>query len=155
MKARRAARRFPLTLLLLLAFPAAAGAQQMAPGGPAPGQGDAAKASNSYRQSVSDYNHLVGSADSKVVKKQATPKRQGNAVPATVADIKPGNPLRDSKGVAIGTIDSVDAQGVVVNTGTTKIRVPLTAFGKDEQGLLLGITAARFDELVAKAQASR
>lgn len=126
----------------------------MAPAGPAPGAADAAKASNSYRESNSDYNRLVGSADLKAGTKEKTGKRQGNAVPATVADIKPGSPLRDSKGLAIATIDSIDGQGVVVNTGTTKIRVPLTAFGKDEQGLLLGITAARFNELVMKAQAS-
>ena len=71
-----------------------------------------------------------------------------------MADIKAGSALRDKDGVKIGTVDTVDADGAVVNTGQTKIKVPLTAFGKDDQGLLLGITAARFNELVAKAHSS-
>ena len=41
-----------------------------------------------------------------------------------------------------------------VASAQTKIKVPLSAFGKDDQGLVLGITAARFNELVAKAHSS-
>jgi len=36
----------------------------------------------------------------------------------------------------------------------TKIKVPTTAFGKDSQGLMLGITAEKFNELIAKAHAA-
>ncbi len=65
-----------------------------------------------------------------------------------------GASLRDVKGTRIGTIDSVDADGAIVNTGQIKIKVPLVAFGKDDRGILLGITAARFNELATKAKAS-
>ena len=67
-------------------------------------------------------------------------------------DLKPGSALRDKDGAPIGAISSVDAEGVIVDTGTTKIRVPAEAFGKDDAGLLLGISKAQFAELVAGAK---
>ena len=63
-----------------------------------------------------------------------------------------GSPLRDKDGIPIGAVSAVDAEGVIVDTGTTKIRVPATAFGKDDSGLLLGISKAQFAELVAGAK---
>lgn len=141
----------PTAFIISFALAASGHAQQMAPGGPSPGTVDAAKASNSYRESNSDYNRIVGSGVP-VATKERTAKVHVKATPASVADIKVGSALRDSQGTAIGTIDSINDQGVVVNTGTTKIRVPVVAFGKDDKGLLLGITAARFNELIVKAQ---
>jgi hypothetical protein len=41
----------------------------------------------------------------------------------------------------------------VIDTGQTKIGVPLIAFGKDDKGLLLSITAEKFNQLVAQAHA--
>lgn len=123
--------------------------------GPVPGSGDSTKISDSNRTTNSDYNHLIGAGDPKPADSRDTkPHKAGKAVPATAADIKAGSALRDSQGVTIGSVDSVDAQGVIVNTGQSKIRVPLTAFGKDDAGLMLGITAARFNELVAQAHKS-
>jgi hypothetical protein len=122
-----------------------------------PGAGNSAKISDTNRTSNSDYNHLIGSGDPKASQSDepARPKaKQQRAVPATAADIKSGSQLRDSQGVKIGSVESVDADGVVVNTGQTKIKVPLVAFGKDDQGLLLGITASRFNELIAQAHQS-
>ena len=40
------------------------------------------------------------------------------------------------------------------DTGKSKVKVPAIAFGKDDAGLLLGITAARFNELVAGSTAT-
>jgi hypothetical protein len=42
---------------------------------------------------------------------------------------------------------------VVVDNGRAKVKVPLTAFWKDNSGLLFGITAAKFNQIVAKAYA--
>lgn len=128
-----------------------ASAQQ---GGPAPGSGNSATITNSNREQNSSYNHVISNMDPV---KQAEPQKsglKGKAVPAAAADIKAGSQLRDSKGVPIGTVQSIDGDGVIVDTGQTKIKVPLVAFGKDEAGLLLGITAARFSELVAGAKSS-
>jgi hypothetical protein len=129
---------------------------QVGPSGaaPVPGSGDSTKISNGNRESQSNYNHLLNAGDPKPADSADKPKSPGKAVPAAAADIKAGSSLRDSQGVKLGTIDSVDDEGAVVNTGQTKIKVPLAAFGKDDQGLLLGITAARFNELVAKAKGS-
>ena len=125
-----------------LALSSAAAAQQQ--GGVAPGGADASKVVSSNREENASYNKLVGTIG-------GTPSK---AVRATAADIKAGRGLRDIKGTAIGTIVSVDGDAAIVATEKKKIKVPLIAFGKDDDGLLLGITAARFAELVAKATAT-
>ena len=130
----------------------AANAQQ---GGPLPQGGDSTKIMNSNRENNAGYNHVLATGvKSQNAEDRPAPQKKSAAVPATTADLKAGAALRDKDGVAIGTIDSVEADGAVVNTGQTKIKVPLVAFGKDNQGLLLGITAAHFNELVAKAHSS-
>lgn len=124
------------------------------PPSPAPGSGDSTRISNDNQRITSEMNERMGSANLK--------PRNGNdiskakkpvAVPATAADITPGATLRDVKGVKIGTVASSDGQQVIVDTGATKIGVPLIAFGKDAQGLLLSITAEKFNQLVAAAHA--
>lgn len=116
---------------------------------------DSAQMTRSNQQSDAGYNHVVGSGvPSAVVKDGPAKKKSSRATPASAADIQPGKMLRDKSGVQIGTVELVNADGVLVNTGQTKIMVPLVAFGKDDQGLLLGITAAKFTELVSSAHAS-
>jgi hypothetical protein len=73
--------------------------------------------------------------------------------PATAADVKPGAPLRDVSGAPLGTIDSLSGQSVVINTGQSKVGVPLTMVEKDDKGLLLNITAKQFNDAAAKAHA--
>jgi hypothetical protein len=111
-----------------------ANAQAGAPSG-VPGSGDSGKISNSNRENNAAYNHVLATG----VKSQD-------------AEDRPASRKLVAAGPA--AVDTVDADGAVVNTGQTKIKVPLTAFGKDDQGLMLGITAARFNELVAKAHSS-
>lgn len=81
------------------------------------------------------------------------PKAAASAAAATAADVKAGAALRDSDGAAVGTIVSGSDQAVVVDTGQTKIGVPLSLFKKDDKGLLLGITAKQFNDAVVKAHA--
>lgn len=120
-----------------------------------PGSGNSAQITNSNREQNAGYNHVVGNMDP--VKQGEEPKPsglKGKAVAATAADLKVGSQLRDSLGVPIGTVAGVEADGVVVDTGQAKVKVPAIAFGKDDSGLLLGITAARFGELLAGAKAT-
>lgn len=146
-------------LLITFGF-AVAGASvasaQMGPGSasPLPGTGDSTKISSGNRANNAEYNHLISSGDPSNAKTEERSSKRSAAVPATAGDLKAGLALRDVKGVAIGTIASVESDGAVVDTGQTKIKVPLVAFGKDDKGLLLGITATRFNELVANAKAS-
>lgn len=134
---------------------ASAAAAQALPAGPLPGTGDATKISSGNAANNAEYNHLIGSGEAKPsTPDDRRPARKSAPVAATAADIHVGNGLRDISGAKLGTVAGVDAEGVVVDTGTTKIKVPVTAFGKDDQGLLLGITAAKFNELVAKAHSA-
>ena len=121
------------------------------PAQPPPGSGDSAQASANYREEMNAVNQRLGAANLTARQERRNAKPQ--AVPATAADIKAGASLRDIKGVPIGSVASTDGQQVVVDTGTTKIGVPLIAFGKDDQGLLLSITADKFNQLVAAAHA--
>lgn len=124
--------------------------------------GDSAQMTRADQENGSAYNHMVGTGvKTAVVKERPNAKTEAPAQaqppaakPATLADIHPGSALRDRDGANVGTIDSVGADGVVVNTGETKIKVPLMAFGTDNKGPLLGITAAKFHELIAKAHGS-
>ena len=142
--------------LITLAFAAGATAAsaQMSnsgPSGPAPGTGDSAKISQGNQQNNAAYNQLIGAGDTKSSKGDVKAKAHHAPVAATAADIKTGASLRDIKGLPIGSVASTDGQQV--DTGTTKIGVPLIAFGKDDQGLLLSITADKFNQLVAEAHA--
>jgi len=109
------------------------------------------------RQTDSDYNTLAARGVAVNNMDKNGPKRR-HPVPATAADIKSGAQVRDVKGVPIGTIASLgpnevtaDSDQTVIDTGHGKIGVPLSAFGKDDKGLLLSITAQTFNQLVAQA----
>jgi len=115
-----------------------------------PGSGNSTAITNSNREQNAGYNRVVGNLDPQAKDRPAGLK--GKAVAAKAEDLKAGSALRDKDGVPIGAISSVDAQGVIVDTGTTKIRVPTEAFGKDGAGLLLGISKAQFAELIAGAK---
>jgi len=81
-------------------------------------------------------------------------KSNGRATKPTAADFAVGARIRDVNGQPAGTIDAVAADAVVVDNGRAKVRLPLTSFWKDNSGLLIGITAAKFNEIVAKAYAA-
>jgi hypothetical protein len=81
-------------------------------------------------------------------------KSNGRPTKPTAADFAVGARIRDVNGQPAGTIDAVAADGVVVDVGQSKVRLPLTSFWKDNSGLLIGITAAKFKEIVAKAYAA-
>jgi len=82
---------------------------------------------------------------------QPTPTRKGAARPAKPADLTNGATVADAKGEEIGYIKAVDSDGVVVATQTGQVKVPTDAFGKNSKGLLIGISKADFDKLVAQS----
>jgi hypothetical protein len=127
---------------LALGAASAAGAQT-AVTAQSPGTVDPVKAASAQQAERAAYNSTIGHLSPRGVK--------GAPVPAVAADVVPGRALRDIKGEPIARVDAVDAQGVIVAAGTTRVRLPLNAFGKDEMGLLLGITADKFRALVVKA----
>lgn len=154
-----------------VALSVASGASAQTPpvGGPPPGAGNMGgprvqDIAAGNREVDADYNTLAGRGVQVTNKDRANSPRpsgkKGSVGPATAADIKPGEPVRDVKGVPLGTIAvlapnevAADPSQPVIDTGQAKIGVPLIAFGKDDKGLLLSITAEKFSQLVAQAQA--
>ncbi len=125
-----------------------------APSAAAPGSGNSGAMTDRSREENASYNRVIGTVGSNPVgKENAKRSAKAKPVPATAADITAGSALRDINGAPIGTIESADAEGAVIAYGTGKVKVPLTAFGKDDQGLLLGTTAEKFMALVSKAGA--
>ena len=105
------------------------------------------------RQIDNDYNTLAGRGVKVTDQDRANSGRKHSpATAATAADIKAGAVLRDIKGVQIGTIVSTDSYQAIVDTGLGKIGVPLIGFGKNDQALLLSMTAAKFNQMVTQAQ---
>jgi hypothetical protein len=81
-------------------------------------------------------------------------RRGGRAVPAKASDIVARAAVSDSSGQPLGTIESVDGDGAVVVTAAGKVKIPLNAFGKNRNGLLVGLSKNDFEALVAKANAA-
>jgi hypothetical protein len=143
---------------LVLVPAVAANAQTTAPTGNVGSGVRSQDVAAANRQVDNDYNTLAGRGiEVNNMDRKGAAKRR-SAVPATAADIKAGAQVRDIKGVVIGTIATLgpnevtaDAEQTVIDTGHGKIGVPLSAFGKDDRGLLLSITAQTFNQLVAQA----
>ncbi len=93
----------------------------------------------------------TGDAARKIDARSGMASRKDAARPALAADLTVGATIADIKGVEVGYIKSVDSAGVVVATAAGPVRVPAEAFGKNKKGLLIGLTKADFDKLVASA----
>ena len=118
----------------------------LAQGGGAPmGSTDAAKSSGDRREKEADFNKLAGQFSKK--------KRKGSAVAASAADMVAGAIFRDEKGEVLGTIVGAEANQVVVAVGTQRVKIPLEAFGKDANGLLIGTTRAEFQAALPAPEA--
>ncbi len=74
----------------------------------------------------------------------------GEVKPATAADIKAGAHVYDQKGGTVGTVESVDADGVVVSTGSAKAKVPASSLGLSDKGLVMAMTKAEFEAAANK-----
>ncbi|NYT41298.1 hypothetical protein HZY97_11055 [Sphingomonas sp. R-74633] len=81
----------------------------------------------------------------------AAKAKTARAVPAKPGDVTAGSEVRDSKGVVLGKVESVDMSAAVVVAEAGKVEVPLEAFGKNNKGLLLALTKKDFDAMVAGA----
>jgi hypothetical protein len=145
-----------------LAAASAAGAQGVAPSAAPTGGVRSQDVAAANRQIDNDYNTLVGRGVKVTDQDRANARsKHASVVPATAADMKAGAQVRDVKGVLLGTIATLtsnevvaDPNQAVIDTGQTKIGVPLDAFGKGDKGLMLSITAEKFNQLVAQAHAS-
>ena len=77
------------------------------------------------------------------------------AAPAAPAAAAPtvGAKVFDPQGAEVGSIEKVDAANAVVYTGTKRATLPLSAFAKNEKGLLISMSQAQLNAAVASAEA--
>src|SRR5947209_4217987 len=79
--------------------------------------------------------------------------KYGPAHAAKPSDVVAQAAVFDMSGETVGKIEAVDADGAVVVTAAGKAKVPLSAFGKNRQGLLIGVSKKEFEAQVARANA--
>jgi Cu/Zn superoxide dismutase len=68
------------------------------------------------------------------------------------AQITQGAQVTDTKGAPVGTIESVEGEFATVATTNSKVRLPLTAFGKGASGPVIAMSAAELDAAAKSAQ---
>lgn len=78
----------------------------------------------------------------------------GTSRPAKPNELTAGATVNDKAGVLIARIEQIDPDGVVISTGAAKVKIPADAFGHNRAGLLLDMTKAQFEQIVAKANAA-
>lgn len=75
---------------------------------------------------------------------------------ATVTAATPtvGATVYGPEGMVAGTIKSVDAQSVLIATGTNDVAVPLTAIGSSPKGVTVSLTRVQLDAAAVQAKAA-
>ena len=135
------------------------GPPQPAPGQPAPGQPSPEGSQNPYGgprdgDAGDAMTYLSNDREAAKAVRDARSRAEAGDVrakPAKAEDVAAGSKVHDKKGVVVGTIESLELDGAVVSTGAARVKVPIEAFGKSKRGLILGISKAEFDVLVAGA----
>jgi hypothetical protein len=74
--------------------------------------------------------------------------------PAANDTLVVGATVKDTAGGVVGTIDAVEANGIVVNTGRNQVAIPRASFGKTADGPLLAATRAELDAAADAAAVS-
>lgn len=75
-----------------------------------------------------------------------------DAAAKTAAAITAGAVVKDTAGAAVGTIKSVEGEYALLDTSKVQVKLPLTAFASQPDGLVVGMTKAQI-EAAAKAGA--
>jgi hypothetical protein len=74
-----------------------------------------------------------------------TPLAAQTAAPQANPALVVGATIKDTAGNAVGTIDAVEANGIIVNTGSNQIAIPASSFGNANGAPLLAATKAELD----------
>jgi hypothetical protein len=138
---------------ILVAFHSAAFAQAVS-GGQASQAGGTVVQGNPYNSTnpgdqylqQKQMNNLANHPSAKV-----SVAKLGPARPAKAAELTAGASVNDNTGAAMAQIAEVDPDGVVLAMGTAKVKIPADAFGHNKAGLLLDMSKAQFEQIVAQA----
>jgi|SRR3954469_9223645 hypothetical protein len=149
--------RYPFPLLGIVAIVSTSAIAQSASGPPVddtnvvrsndigmPGQSTNPTDQLVQRQGLQDLSTARGN--------RAGDAKLGSARPATKEELALGAIVNDKSGAAMAKIQEVDPDGVVVSMGLAKVKVPAEAFGHNKAGLLLDMTKAQFEQVVAQAK---
>lgn len=85
---------------------------------------------------------------------QAQEPEAAAAVAAPAIPVEIGAPVFDIEGAPIGNIVSNDGTNVVVSLGEKQVALPANSFGKNEKGLVLGLTVAQLTASLAQQDAA-
>lgn len=66
----------------------------------------------------------------------------GSLTPVTQADVRTGATVRDRSGKTVGTVQSVNAEGAVISTGTASAIIPFNGLARSANGLVTSATRA-------------
>lgn len=143
----------PALLVVLAPGPASA---QAVSGGQAPQNGGTINTSPYNSTNVGDQYTQRRQSDNLPEQRstRASVSKMGPARPATASDLSVGANVNDTTGVLIAKIDEIDPDGIILSTAAGKLKIPANAFGHNKAGLLLDMTKAQFDQIVAKANAA-
>ncbi|HEV7661527.1 MAG TPA: hypothetical protein VGO55_16940 [Allosphingosinicella sp.] len=78
----------------------------------------------------------------------------GAIAQATPADLRAGVQVHDESGGLVGTVETADAGGAVINTGVARARIVLSSFGRNNRGLVISMTKAQFEAAASAANPS-
>lgn len=78
---------------------------------------------------------------------------QDAASTTPTAQVSVGSSVYDPDGGLVGTVDSVNDSGAILNVEGKKVGLPLNAFVKGDKGLLIGAKAAELKASVEKQEA--
>ncbi|WP_427967939.1 hypothetical protein [Altererythrobacter sp.] len=141
-----------ITIAILAAASSPAVAQLAPPEAPAPGTVDGAAAARGNREQLEGYNRVVnqGVKVSNADDERRDKRNKKGPQLAGAADFTAGATVRDKYGVHIATIEAIDETGVIVKSDMRLAKLPQEAFGKDDAGLMLGISAHEFRAAIAE-----
>jgi len=89
---------------------------------------------------------------------QPAPAAQATTAPTGQTAAAPTGPtvgatVKDTAGGDVGTIEAINGELAVINTGTNKVSYPLTSFTAAPTGLIIALTKAQLDASFAEQQA--
>ena len=73
------------------------------------------------------------------------------AAAKTAASITAGATVKDTSGASVGTIKSVEGQYALLDTTKVQVKLPLTAFAAQGDGLIVSMTKAEIESAAAAA----
>ena len=80
---------------------------------------------------------------------EAASEPSSTVMAAEPADFRIGLEVHDTSGGLVGTVEAVDGEGAIVNTGQRRAKLPFASFGKNERGLVISLSGTELEAAAA------